>query len=537
MFNDLQQKEIDIGQQAGLDTSLYAFEDYDSLKMRSIRCGLEKKVDIKRFPLEEFNSRQIDEIVLGLQANVEVDLYADSKYNADQMFQIRRGMESKVDVSVYTNPSFDYRQMAEIRWSLKQGIDISNYAKPYVTADRMAQERRIIANQSISEKEKKVERVKMWQGNPHILEKKFDIYVNKEKDIKNEQFLNWNKKIEQSILDNVSKTLKLNGYCGLNNNSSIISGYNLYNIVSTTVGSDDKASQIFIESGILGMTYGKEGEQIKYVVFDSNLEIKDKLGLEKVEDKRLLRNEADRKEIINKIKELHSYSEGNIDVIVVKEGMPLPQVVEKNIDECCGIGYGSAVYINIDNISTKEEAVNLWIREVGAKEGLKTLIPDDIARTEFLGSVWDSARELSKNADNKEVCRIVADVQERYNNQIGNLSEDMNKCPGYAKTQLGEMFFGEFANSVDVKKELTHQEKSFWKDISEKVKNIIGKAFGIKGEKVLNQRDLAKVCACAVRAGEGQKSKIRLVLRDKINFRRKESERVGIEAAKKSLKI
>lgn len=531
MFTDLQQKEIDAGRQAGLDTSLYARDDFDSLKMRSIRRGLEKNVDIKRFPLKDFNSRQIDEIVLGLESGVEVGLYADSMYDADQMYQIRRGMEAGVDVSVYANPSFDHRQMAELRWSLKQGADISSYAKAYVSADRMAYERRAAAGENIVSSGP-VEAVKMWYGNPRVIERKYDVYVSGGNDIDQSKFLRWNAKVDRQMSERVSASLRSKGVTMAI--PAETSGYALYNTICKSVGGDDRAAVVLNDAGITGFSYSGDGGKPRYVVF-GGADVLD--GLQAVADKRTLRSEAERNAIIDKIREIHSYSEGNIEVIVVRDGMPLPKVVEQSIDDCCGIGYNGALYVNVDNIGSKEEAVNLWIREVGAKEGLKTLIPDDIVRSEFLGSVWDTAIRLSANVDNKEVCRIVSEVKQRYNEREGSLEDDMWRCPDYAKSRLGEMFFGDFANSVDVKRELTHQEKSFWKDISEKVKNIIGQAFGIKGDKVLNQKDLAKVCACAVKAGESQKSKIRMVIRDKINFRRKESERAGIEAAKRGMKI
>ena len=531
MYSSLQLKEIELGRQAGVDFSIYACEEYDSLKMRSIRRGLEKNVDIKRFPLHDFNSRQIDEIVLGLQSGVEVGLFADSKFDADQMYQIRRGLEAGVDVSVYANPSFDHRQMAELRWSLKQGADISNYAKAYVSAERMAVERRAAAGESASVSGP-VEAVKMWYGNPRVIERKFDVYVNNGKDFEQSKFLSWNSKVDQQTALKISDSLRSRGILmSISNNTT---GFSLYNSVSKSVGGDYSAASVFFDAGIIGFSYSSEGWP-RYVLFSKNQAPE---GFELVTDKQQLHSEAERNAIIEKIREIHSYSEGNIDVVVVRDGMPLPKVVEQTIDDCCGVGYNGALYVNVDNIGSREEAVNLWIREVGAKEGLKALIPDDIVRTEFLGSVWDTAVRLSADADNREVCRIVADVRRRYGEREGcSLEDDLRRCPDYAKSRLGEMFFGEFANSVDVRKELTHQEKSFWKDISEKVKNIIGQAFGIKGEKVLNQKDLAKVCACAVKAGESQKSKIRLVLRDKINFRRKESERAGLEAAKKGLKI
>lgn len=530
MFTDLQQKEIDLGRQAGLDTSLYAYVDFDSLKMRSIRRGLEKNVDLKRFSLKNFNSRQIDEIVSGLESGVEVGFYADSKYDADQMYQIRRGMEAGVDVSVYASPSFDYRQMAELRWSLKQGADISNYAKAYVSAERMAVERRSAAGENTSVSGP-VEAVKMWYGNPRVIERKFDVYVNNGKDFEQSKFLSWNSKVEQQTALKISASLRSRGILmSIPNNTT---GFSLYNTISKSVGGDYNAASVLSDAGLIGFSYSSDGWP-RYVLFSKN-QVPE--GFELIADKQQLRSESERNAIINKIREIHSYSEGNIDVIVVRDGMPLPKVVEQSIDDCCGIGYNGALYVNVDNIGSKEEAVNLWIREVGAKDGLKSLIPDDIVRSEFLGSVWDTATRLSANADNKEVCRIVSEVKQRYNEREGSLEDDMRRCPDYAKSRLGEMFFGDFANSVDVKRELTHQEKSFWKDISEKVKNIIGQAFGIKGDKVLNQKDLAKVCACAVKAGESQKSKIRMVIRDKINFRRKESERAGIEAAKRGKKI
>jgi uncharacterized protein (DUF342 family) len=95
----------------------------------------------KRFIAEGFTIDQIEEIRLGEEAGLDVSVYANKDYFAIQMRQIRQGMMDGVDVLRYADPKFDWFQMEEIRKGLLSGVDVDKYGSLAVTYDRMRQVR------------------------------------------------------------------------------------------------------------------------------------------------------------------------------------------------------------------------------------------------------------------------------------------------------------------------------------------------------------------------------------------------------------
>lgn len=208
-FSAEQQQEIFLGQQEGLDVSLYSRSDFNWLQMEQIRMGLKDKVDVSVYadPLYSFETmkqirlamysdcdltpylkrgfaddeleqirlaleeglaintwltdgmymQQIHEIRIGLYEGVKVSVYADPKYNWMQMKEIRLGLEQKLDVSRYVNPLFSHWQMKEIRLGLEAGLDVSSYAKLILSATDMQERREALLSsrsgiQALSEK-------------------------------------------------------------------------------------------------------------------------------------------------------------------------------------------------------------------------------------------------------------------------------------------------------------------------------------------------------------------------------------------------
>lgn len=192
-FSVEQQQEIFLGQEEGLDVSLYSRSEFNWLQMEQIRMGLKDKVDVSVYadPLYSFETmkqirlamysdcdltpylkrgfaddeleqirlalednlpistwltddmymQQIHEIRIGLYEGVKVSVYADSKYNWMQMKEIRLGLEEKLNVSLYVNPLFSHWQMKEIRLGLEAGLDVSSYAKLILSATDMQEKR------------------------------------------------------------------------------------------------------------------------------------------------------------------------------------------------------------------------------------------------------------------------------------------------------------------------------------------------------------------------------------------------------------
>jgi uncharacterized protein (DUF342 family) len=95
----------------------------------------------KRLAAEGYTIDQIDEIRLGEDAGLDVSVYEDKDYFAIQMRQIRQGLLDGVDVSRYADPKFDWFQMEEIRKGLLSGVDVDKYGSLTVSYDRMRQVR------------------------------------------------------------------------------------------------------------------------------------------------------------------------------------------------------------------------------------------------------------------------------------------------------------------------------------------------------------------------------------------------------------
>lgn len=188
-----QHQEILLGQEEGLDVSLYANPEFNWLQMEQIRMGIKDKVDVsiyanpaysyetmKQIRLSIYSStdltdylnrgfvddeleqirlaledglpidtwltddmyvQQIYEIRIGLYEELNVSIYADSKYNWMQMREIRLGLEKKLKVSFYTNCLFSHWQMKEIRMGLEAGLAVSSYAKLIFSSTDMKEKR------------------------------------------------------------------------------------------------------------------------------------------------------------------------------------------------------------------------------------------------------------------------------------------------------------------------------------------------------------------------------------------------------------
>ena len=78
--------------------------------MHEMRERLEKEQETAAerqvIEMDKFSELQQDQIRLGLEKGLDVSFYADPKYDYDQMSEIRRGLENGVDVSIYADPKF-----------------------------------------------------------------------------------------------------------------------------------------------------------------------------------------------------------------------------------------------------------------------------------------------------------------------------------------------------------------------------------------------------------------------------------------------
>lgn len=205
-YQKAQNREIRLGQEEGLDVSIYSSPEYNWLQMEQMRMGLKDKVDVSLYAdpaysyetmrqirlslysatdiipyvkrgfveddLEEIRSAlqsgvpldrwladgmcapQIREIRIGLCEQMDVSVYADLKYNWMQMQEIRLGLEKKLNVSLYQNRLYSHFQMREIRLGLEAGLDVSSYCGLIHSASDMKEMRNKLINGTTAGKPK-----------------------------------------------------------------------------------------------------------------------------------------------------------------------------------------------------------------------------------------------------------------------------------------------------------------------------------------------------------------------------------------------
>lgn len=166
-FNWLQMEQIRMGLKDNLDASVYANPDYNYETMRQIRLSLYSGIDLlpylnrgfadddlleirfalmSRLPIDQWLqdtmcAPQIHEIRIGLCEDIDITVYADIRYNWMQMQEIRLGLEKKLNVDLYANPLFSHAQMREIRLGLEADIDVSSYCSLVYSATDMKEKR------------------------------------------------------------------------------------------------------------------------------------------------------------------------------------------------------------------------------------------------------------------------------------------------------------------------------------------------------------------------------------------------------------
>ena len=85
------------------------------------------KKEFKNFTIEnltktdwinQFNKIQQEEIMLGLEKGLDISWYAKPEFNLYQMKQIRLGLLNNIDVSIYAKKELNWKKMREIREEL-----------------------------------------------------------------------------------------------------------------------------------------------------------------------------------------------------------------------------------------------------------------------------------------------------------------------------------------------------------------------------------------------------------------------------------
>ncbi len=154
-----QLKEIELGKQQGLDTSVYENPAFLAMQMQEIRLGLSKGLNVSIYADPEFDWLQMGELRSALEIGLDAKKFADKSIPHDIMREERKSLEQGVDLSDYkggrrgrsaaimrqlrkarregvellhfVEEGYDWEQLEQIRICLQKNIDI----EPYLSLD------------------------------------------------------------------------------------------------------------------------------------------------------------------------------------------------------------------------------------------------------------------------------------------------------------------------------------------------------------------------------------------------------------------
>jgi hypothetical protein len=142
-FDSFQLDEIDAGERAGVDVSLYAKPENGVSVMHEIRTALQKGLDVRRYLDRGFDSRQLGVIVAAIERGLtseQISKFADTRHNFAQMTEVAKGIRQGVDVSAYNRPfDMDAGVMRAIRHGFLEGNDLSRHWSPGVSGIALEQ--------------------------------------------------------------------------------------------------------------------------------------------------------------------------------------------------------------------------------------------------------------------------------------------------------------------------------------------------------------------------------------------------------------
>lgn len=313
-----------------------------------------------------------------------------------------------------------------------------------------------------------------------------------------EELFLWDKEVSREFLLKVEKSLPAGLSLGsiLNENPN---GETFYKRLTSLFENGKKASEFLYEKcGIKGLKYkpddGKTNEDLyNYVFFsDKLIHIVEKNSYRKAVKEEL---EADRSlskdECRDVIMNIQQRSGNNIKVNFVDNASELPVAIKSQPGfdkKIAGLANGDEVYFVLDNIKSREEAVNVWLHEVGQHQGVKNIIPNKEVREHIFENVWKSAKILAEDSNNTEIRKAVNQVRFSY------------KESDFSKAELGSEFLAHFSESALVKGKLNQTEKHFFSNIVSLIRNVVDRCFKIDSKKCLSAEELTKLTVTSIKS-------------------------------------
>lgn len=142
-FDGFQLDEIDAGERAGVDVSLYAKPENGVSVMHEVRVALQKGLDVRRYLDRGFDSRQLGVIFTAVERGLtseQISKFADTRHDFAQMSEVAKGIKQGVDVRVYNRPfDMDAGVMRAMRHGLLEGNDLSRDWSPGVSGIALEQ--------------------------------------------------------------------------------------------------------------------------------------------------------------------------------------------------------------------------------------------------------------------------------------------------------------------------------------------------------------------------------------------------------------
>lgn len=136
-FTQDQIREIQEGEKAGIDTSLYARREFFAIQMRQIRLGLMEHLPVEEYAKLDYDWFQMEEIRKGLQAGVDISQYAFPNVTYDKMRQVRKGLLAGINLAAYVQ--LDAGLLRELRRALVSRVNILEYIKGGYETEQLEQ--------------------------------------------------------------------------------------------------------------------------------------------------------------------------------------------------------------------------------------------------------------------------------------------------------------------------------------------------------------------------------------------------------------
>ena len=140
-YSEDQLKEIELGKQQGLDTSVYENPAFLAMQMQEIRLGLSKGLNVSIYADPEFDWLQMEELRSALEIGLDAKKFADKSIPHDIMREERKALEQGVDLSDYKGGrrGRSASVMRQLRKGRREGVELMPFIKEGYDSEQLEQ--------------------------------------------------------------------------------------------------------------------------------------------------------------------------------------------------------------------------------------------------------------------------------------------------------------------------------------------------------------------------------------------------------------